>query len=48
MENMDFDESNDKDLQLEGDMLNYKGYFVENAEEDEEPKYYEFGAHFAL
>jgi hypothetical protein len=28
-------------------ILNYKGYFLENEEEEnEEPKYYEFGAHF--
>ena len=29
-----------------GDMLNYKGYFIENGR-DEEKKYFEFGAHFS-
>ena len=29
-----------------GDMLNYKGYFIENGR-DEEKKFFEFGAHFS-
>ena len=28
------------------DLLNYKGYFVENADLDIQPKYFEYGAHF--
>ena len=40
----DEDESND-DIEVRDDIYNYKGYFVEN-EEDEEKKFYEFGAHF--
>ena len=43
-----FDEesSNNEDDNTEGnnDIYNYKGYFAEN--EDEEKKFYEFGAHF--
>ena len=31
---------------LENDNLNYKGYFIENADANEEPKFYEYGAHF--
>ena len=38
------DDSND--LSLQNNMLNYKGYFVENEDEDTDPKYFEFGAHF--
>ena len=33
------------DIDVKNDIFNYKGYFVEN-EEDEEKKFYEFGAHF--
>ena len=44
---MDIDESNKEDINFEKDIWNYKGYFVENAEEDETPKYFEFGAHFS-
>ena len=44
-----FDEesSNNEDDNTEGnnDIYNYKGYFAEN--EDEEKKFYEFGAHFS-
>ena len=43
---MDEDEdSNDLTLQ-NNNLLNYKGYFVENEDEDTDPKYFEFGAHF--
>ena len=35
-----------KEIDANNDILNYKGYFVENANEDNEPKYFEFGAHF--
>ena len=35
-----------KEIDVNNDILNYKGYFVENANEDNEPKYFEFGAHF--
>ena len=34
------------DNKIENDNLNYKGYFIENADADEEPKFYEYGAHF--
>ena len=49
-ENFDknYDESRDEiDINNE-DILNYKGYFLENEEEEEEEeiKYFEFGAHF--
>ena len=44
---MDFDDSNDDEIDVKNDIFNYKGYFVENEEEEVEPKYYEFGAHFA-
>ena len=42
----DEDSSNNDDDNTDGnnDIYNYKGYFVEN--EDEEKKFYEFGAHF--
>ena len=37
-------EENEDDLDAKNDIYNYKGYFVEN--DDEEKKFYEFGAHF--
>ena len=40
----DEDESNDN-IEVKDDVYNYKGYFIEN-EEEEEKKFYEFGAHF--
>ena len=40
------DNSNTEEIDVNNDILNYKGYFVENADEDDEPKYFEFGAHF--
>ena len=40
----DDDESNEN-IEVKDDIYNYKGYFVENEEEDEK-KFYEFGAHF--
>ena len=40
----DEEESNDN-IEVKDDIYNYKGYFVEN-EEEEEKKFYEFGAHF--
>ena len=43
---MDIDDSNEEEVQFNNNVLNYKGYFIENAEEEHEPKYYEFGAHF--
>ena len=43
---MNNDESSDEEIDVKNDILNYKGFFVENENEDEEPKYYEFGAHF--
>lgn len=46
---MNIDDSNDDDeIDIKNeDIFNYKGYFVENAHEDNEPKYFEFGAHFS-
>ena len=44
---MNIDESNEEDIKFKNDIWNYKGYFVENADEDEDPKYFEFGAHFS-
>ena len=41
----DEDSENNDDLDNNHDMDNYKGYFVEN-EDDEEKQFYEFGAHF--
>ena len=35
-----------EEIDAKNDILNYKGYFVENANEDDEPKYFEYGAHF--
>ena len=40
--------SSDDEIDVKNEnMFNYKGYFIENAEEEEEPKYFEFGAHFS-
>ena len=45
---MNKDESDqDEDIHIKNNILDYKGYFIENEEEDNEPKYYEFGAHFS-
>ena len=41
----DEDEESNEDIEVKDDGYNYKGYFVEN-EEEEEKKFYEFGAHF--
>jgi len=39
-------DSNDE-IDVENDIFNYKGYFLENdIDEDEGPKYFEYGAHF--
>ena len=43
---MDDDSNNDEIDVKEDDINNYKGFFNENPEEDYEPKYFEFGAHF--
>jgi len=43
---MNRDISNNEDIDINNDIYNYKGYFVENADQDDEPKYFEFGAHF--
>ena len=40
------DESSDDEIDVKDNIFNYKGFFVENEIEDDEPKYYEFGAHF--
>jgi len=41
----DEDEESNENIEVKDDGYNYKGYFVEN-EEEEEKKFYEFGAHF--
>jgi hypothetical protein len=41
----DNESESNADIDVKNDIFNYKGYFVEN-EEDEEKKFYEFGAHF--
>ncbi len=39
-------DSNDE-IDVQNDIFNYKGYFLENdIDEEEGPKYYEYGAHF--
>jgi len=43
---MNRDISNNDEIGINNDIYNYKGYFVENADQDDEPKYFEFGAHF--
>jgi len=45
---MNLDDSLDDDICIKNnDIFNYKGYFVENEDEEDEPKIYEFGAHFS-
>ena len=44
---MNIDVLNKGDIKVNEDIFNYKGYFVENEDEDEDPKYFEFGAHFS-
>ena len=39
------EESKEDDIEFREDILNYRGYFVENGDE-EEKKFYEYGAHF--
>ena len=41
---LDEDESKEE-IEFQDDILNYRGYFIEN-EEEEEKKFYEYGAHF--
>ena len=43
---MNIDELSNEEIDCKNDIFNYKGYFIENEEEEEEPKYYEHGAHF--
>ena len=42
---LDNESDSDEDIDVKNDIYNYKGYFIEN-EEEEEKKFYEFGAHF--
>ena len=42
----DEDEESNEDIDIKDDIYNYKGYFVENEQEEEEKKFYEYGAHF--
>jgi len=45
---MNLNDSLDDDICVKNnDIFNYKGYFVENEGEDNEPKFFEFGAHFS-
>ena len=45
---MNLDDSLNDDICIKNnDIFNYKGYFVENEDEEDEPKYFEFGAHFS-
>ena len=45
---MNLDDSLNDDICVKNnDIFNYKGYFVENEDEEDEPKYFEFGAHFS-
>ena len=39
------DEESKEEIEFKDDILNYRGYFVENGDE-EEKKFYEYGAHF--
>ena len=43
---MNLNDSSNDEIDVKNDIMNYKGYFIENEGEDLEPKYYEFGAHF--
>ena len=40
------DGNDELDNEIENNNYDYKGYFIENEEADEEPKYFEYGAHF--
>jgi len=42
----DEEEESNENIDVKDDIYNYKGYFVENEQEEEEKKFYEFGAHF--
>ena len=42
----DEDEESNENIDVKDDIYNYKGYFVENEQDEEEKKFYEFGAHF--
>ena len=45
MINADEDEQNDE-IEINNN-YDYKGYFIENEEAEEDPKFFEFGAHFS-
>ena len=45
VDNYTEEEDSDENIDVKNDIFNYKGYFIEN-EEEEEKKFYEFGAHF--
>ena len=40
------DEESNENIDVKDDIYNYKGYFVENEQDEEEKKFYEYGAHF--
>ena len=42
----DEDEESNENIDVKDDIYNYKGFFVENEQEEEEKKFYEYGAHF--
>ena len=42
----DEDEESNENIDVKEDIYNYKGYFVENEQEEAEKKFYEYGAHF--
>ena len=42
----DEDEESNENIDVKDDIYNYKGYFVENEQDEEEKKFYEYGAHF--
>ena len=41
------DENDEQDNEIENNNYDYKGYFIENEEAEEDPKFFEFGAHFS-
>ena len=46
-ENFLEDEDSSVDMEMKNDIYDYKGFFIENDEDNREPQTYEFGAHFS-
>ena len=44
---MIINEENEQNKELFNDKYDYKGYFIENEEAEEDPKFFEYGAHFS-